>query len=523
VVPAPYSPIPTAFREDHAGALWIGFFRSGLARYRDNHFTFFGRDMGITGGTIQDIFTDHTGRLWIATLYSGLLRIDDPTLEQPRVITISTAQGLSSDTALCITEDLYGRIYVGTGRGIDRLNSEGNIEHFTSAGGVAQSPPDVAFRDRQGALWFGTRRGLSRWLPDPPRRDSPPPILIRGVRVRGIPLPISELGESIIPAFSLTNSQNQLQFDFVSITFRPAEKRRYQYKLENADTDWRPTDARTVNYASLPPGSYRFLVRAVDSAGTLSVPPAIAAFTILPPYWQRLWFRLLALLTCGSLLYAAHRYNVNRVLQLERVRTRIATDLHDDIGSSLSGIAFLSEAVRQEVGSARPGASEMASEAAVMARSLARALNDVVWSIDPRRDDLHNLITRIRQSAAPLEAQGIVWSLQTPPAPEKLKLTPEQRHHMYLIFKEALNNIARHAHCHSATLTIAVEDRHLRAEIVDDGCGFSPAGDLALSQEEQQGNGLRNMKLRAAQLGGELRVESAAGHGTRLKLTVPLK
>jgi signal transduction histidine kinase/streptogramin lyase len=515
--------VATAFREDHNGALWIGFWNGGLARYRDGRFMFLGPDSETRVGIIKDIFADHKGRLWIATSHGGLLCMDDPALEHPRVVAMTTAEGLSSNETECVTEDLYRRLYVGTGRGLDRLNPDGLIEHFTTADGFAPGEPVVAFRDRQGALWFGNLQGLSRWLPEPPQRDPPPPILIRGVRVRGITQPISELGEIAVPPFVLASSHNQLQFDFVSINFRPAEKRRYQYKLENADTDWRRTESRSVNYASLPPGTYRFLVRAMNSAGALSLSPATASFTILPPYWQRWWFELLALLTCGSLLYAAHRYNVNRALQLERVRTRIATDLHDDIGSSLSGIAFLSEAVRQEMGSARPEASEMASEAAVMARSLARALNDVVWSIDPRRDDLHNLITRVRQSAAPLEAQGIAWSLRAPPEPEKVKLTPEQRHHLYLIFKEALNNIARHAHCRSATLTIAVEDRQLRAEIVDDGCGFSPPTDLGLGQEEQQGNGLRNMKLRAAQLGGQLCVESVVGFGARLKLTVPLK
>ena len=119
------------------------------------------------------------------------------------------------------------------------------------------------------------------------------------------------------------------------------------------------------------------------------------------------------------------------------MRTRIAADLHDDIGSSLSGMAFLSEAVKQRVGTARPEAFEMASEVAVMARGLARALSDVVWSIDPRRDDLRNVLTRVRQAAAPLEAQGIAWSLEGPPQPQKVKLTPQQRHHLYLIFKEA--------------------------------------------------------------------------------------
>jgi len=196
---------PTAFREDRTGALWIGFYDGRVARYRDNHFLFLGThdvvsgsDDFANGGLVGDIFADHAGRLWIGTSRGGLIRIDDPALDHSHVIAYTTAQGLSSNEVHCITEDLYGRLYIGTGRGLDRLNPGGVIEHFTTTDGLALGQPVAALRDRQGALWFGTTQGLSRWLPDPPQRNSPPPILIRGVRVRGIPQPIYELGESAV-------------------------------------------------------------------------------------------------------------------------------------------------------------------------------------------------------------------------------------------------------------------------------------------------------------------------------------
>ena len=166
--------LPTAFREDRNGALWIGFYGGGVARYRDNRFRFFGPDEGIHGGEVMDIFTDHTGRLWIGTVRGGLIRVDDPALEHPRASAYTTAQGLSSNEVRCTTEDLYGRLYIGTGRGLDRLNPDGGIEHFTAADGLAPGEPVVALRDRQGALWFGNTQGLSRWLPEPPQPSSPP-------------------------------------------------------------------------------------------------------------------------------------------------------------------------------------------------------------------------------------------------------------------------------------------------------------------------------------------------------------
>jgi signal transduction histidine kinase len=177
----------------------------------------------------------------------------------------------------------------------------------------------------------------------------------------------------------------------------------------------------TLNLARLAPGEYQLQVRAVNGDGMVSADPALVSFQVLAPIWRRAWFLIAAGLLMTLAVYALYRYRLAQLLELERVRTRIAADLHDDIGSSLSGMAFLSEAVKQQMGSARPEAFEMASEVAMMARGLARSLSDVVWSIDPRRDNLHNLLTRVRQSAAVLEAQGIAWSLQAPHQPEKVK------------------------------------------------------------------------------------------------------
>jgi len=507
--------LPTVFREDRHGALWIGFFSGAVARYRDNHFQLFGRDEGITGGFVFDIFADHAGRLWIATHEAGLIRIDDPSLDHPRAVAYTIAQGLSSNDIFCITEDLFGRLYIGTGHGLDRLNPDGLIEHFTTADGLALGQPVTALRDRQGALWFGNMQGLSRWLPDPPQRNSPPPILIRGVRVRGVPQPISELGESAVPPFSLASGQNQLQFDFVSISFRPAEKRRYQYMLEGADTDWRTTESRSVNYASLPPSSYRFLVRAMDSAGTLSATPATASFTILPPYWQRWWFRLLALLTCVSFLYGAHRYNLHRLLELERVRTRIATDLHDDIGASLSQIAILSEVLIQRSGGDQ-GLTGQLSGMAHTARNVLASMSDIVWAINPRHDYLSDLLQRIRRFASDLfAARDIDFAFRTPGADQDLKLSADMRREIYLVFKEAVNNVVRHSDCTHAEIDLSRETDGLTLRVSDNGKGLAAC-------ESGAGHGLRNMRARATTLGGEVSIVSAAGQGTTIALRVPL-
>jgi two-component sensor histidine kinase/sugar lactone lactonase YvrE len=512
----------SAFAQDRDGNIWMGEAGGALFRYNGRQFTRFERSDGVPPG-IRDLFVDSLGRLWIASS-NGLGLIEHPGSPHFEMRIYKASDGLASDGIMCVTEDAAGRIYAAT-TGVDRLDPRtGHIKHFSTADGLARGSIRMAMRDGAGDLWFATTQGLSRLSPTADRPPAIPSVRITDLHIGRERYPVSQVGETRISRGDLQPSRNQFRVAFAGFSDEPEANLRYTYRLDGGEAGWQgPGRDHEANYPELAPGHYRFLVKAVNSEGQPSATPAEIDFAILPPVWGRWWFRWGALLACLTLLYGAYRYNLNRLLELERVRTRIATDLHDDIGSSLSGMAFLSEAVKQQVGSARPEAFEMASEVASTARGLARALSDVVWSIDPRRDDLRNVITRVRQSAAVLEVQGIAWSLQEPPQPQKVKLTPEQRHHLYLIFKEALNNIARHAHCSSTRLTIAVEDRQLRAEIVDDGCGFSETDDPGASQEGRRGNGVRNMKLRAAQMGGRMSIHAAAGRGARLELTVPLK
>jgi signal transduction histidine kinase len=315
-----------------------------------------------------------------------------------------------------------------------------------------------------------------------------------------------------------------VQIDFVGLSFAPGESLRYQYQLVGADRDWSaPTDQRAVNYANLAPGRYRFLVRAVNSDGVASPTPATMMFTILRPVWQRWWFILLMTVLVGLVILVLYRYRLAQALKLERVRTRIATDLHDDIGASLSQMALLTEIIKQQHAVTNPEALRMLTQVADTSRRLVDTMSDIVWSVDPRRDTLSHLAQRIeRFAASALGAKGIAWDLQTP-AEDTFKLTPDQRRHIYLIFKEAITNIARHAECTSAWLAINLRDHQLEAEIRDDGRGLDGARASDDWRPAGGGHGLENMRARAAELRGQLQIESAAGQGTRLILSIPLK
>ncbi len=220
--------------------------------------------------------------------------------------------------------------------------------------------------------------------------------------------------------------------------------------------------------------------------------------------------------------HAAYRYRLARVVELERVRMRIAADLHDDIGASLSRMAILSEVVKQQVASSAQQSVPMLTEIADSARGLVGSMREIVWAIDSRRDDLGSVISRIRRFASDLlEGNGIQWEFRHPPELETIKLGPDQRRHIFLFFKEAINNAARHAACNAVWMSIDVTRRQLIGEVRDDGRGFAPAERIA--GDGGGGHGLENMQRRVSQLRGTLTINSSPGQGTRLKLTILLK
>ncbi len=510
----------SAFAEDRAGDIWIGLFSEGVVRFRSGRFVRFGETDGLGAGGVRDIHCDRAGRLWIGTSRGGVTRVDSPEIDHPRFTKIGPSQGFSSARAECITEDRWGRIYICGALGIDRLDPAAPQEawrskYFTTADGLAGGNLEAAFADRDGNLWFGTTLGLSRLVPEPDPPPSPPRILISGLRIRGVPYPLSDLGVDRLTGIQLKPDQTQIEVSFLGLSFEAGEVLRYQFMLADADRDWgAPTAERTVNYASLKPGSYRFLVRAVNSAGISGAVPASIAFTILPPVWQRWWFLALCVSVAMSALYALHRDRVGRLLQLERVRTRIATDLHDDIGASLSQIAVVSEVLSQREGAAER-LREPLSQIANDSRELVGSMSDLVWAIDPRRDHLQDLVQRMRRFSSDMfTAHDIQFRFSATDG--DLRLGVDQRRHIFLIFKEGVNNIVRHSHCTEAEIGLTLEANTLVLRVQDNGRG------LDLSQAVH-GNGLSSIRARAGALGGEVDICGGRDCGTNVTLRVPLE
>lgn len=510
---------PSALTEVAPGTLWVGFYQGGLARHRGGRFERIDGD-NVPRGMITAIYHDDHRRLWIGSNTDGLIRVDDPSADRPTFVRYTTAEGLASNNVRCVISDDAGRIFAGSVRGVDRLDPlTGSVRHYTTADGLANDFVMSALRDRRGDLWFGTQDGLSRLVRGTSRPTTSPPIWIEAVRVRDVALPVSHLGQQIVRGLSLAPDQNHVEIDFYTVEFRAGGPAKYQYRLEGADDTWsRPTEDRTVRYSRLSPGPYQFAVRAVNADGVTSDAPARVEFIILPPFWQRWWFRASTAVAIAGLVFAAHRRRIARLLAAERVRMRIAADLHDDLGGTLSRIALQSEIARREAAGPAGKTSARLADIADTARAAVEAMDDVVWSVDPRRDDVGSLLSRIREHASEvLEASGIELLVDSPARLDHITLDPAARRHLFLLLKEAVSNAARHSGAATLSLHVQVVDRLLRIELQDDGRGFDPVGLGAA-----QGHGLDNMRERGRQLGGELTIDTSPA-GTRLALAIPIR
>jgi PAS domain S-box-containing protein len=307
----------SAFAEDAAGNLWIGFYEGGLVRYSGGRFTEI--TDGLPEGLITDLHLDKKGRLWLSTAFSGLSRVDDLNAEVLKFVTYKTDNGLASNNVRSIAEDSLGQIYAGTARGVDRISPEtGHIKHYSTSDGLAGDFVNSAFCDSDGVLWFGTPNGLSRLVPQQDRNTAAPPIWLGGLRIAGESQVISNLGVAEISNLELAPAQNNLQIDFFGLDFSPNRSLRYQYMLEGGDKDWSaPTEERTVNFSNLSAGSYRFLVRAINADGLTSEKPAVVSFKLLPPIWRRWWFILAVAIILGGSVITLDRFRVWKTRQVK--------------------------------------------------------------------------------------------------------------------------------------------------------------------------------------------------------------
>lgn len=524
-----------AIAEDAQGRIWVGTERGDLFRSDGERFVARAFNPEFAGAPIHALHVDAEDTVWIGTTAGGVL-----VLRHDRMTRITRADGLPDDVISQLVEDDRGRLWFGSRRGIfwaakkellsfvqgetPRVSGVtfGKSEGLAGVYCLSTCQP-ASWKSRDGWLWFTTHQGVLALNPAAMKPNAqPPPVYIEELLVNDRPVALSD-------AVRLPPRPNKLEFRFAALSFAAPEKVRLRHRLEGVDSDWIETmGQRTAVYGRLPAGAYQMRVIASNNDGVWNEAGATVGFHVQPAWWQTWWFYALAVGTFTGLVAWSVRYWSQRRLRgrlerleqqraLERERARIARDLHDDLGASLTQIGLAAEMSRRE--SAPP--EELKKQSAQLAahvRTLARELDAIVWTVNPRNDSLDKLATYLCQFSQeffrPTQIRCRLDVAEDIPAHA---LTPEIRHDVFLASKEALNNVVKHSGATEVWLRLAMNDGCFEIKVEDNGRGF------CLEQmTDSERNGLRNMRARVEEMGGAFAIHTEPGKGTRVSLRIPL-
>jgi signal transduction histidine kinase/ligand-binding sensor domain-containing protein len=529
----PYTTIRAIFREPE-DRIWFGGYINGIAIFDIAGDTLrLTRKLttaeGLPDNQIRFITQRRNGEIWIGTRFGGVAIYD-----QGKIDTISTKDGLLSDAVWGFAEDDSGRMWIATSVGIQMTAAAHSRELVTVPilrgqyfGSVGIAPGNL--------VWGLSYKELVVYDFSRRHDQAAPLIYLTDLYVKGEKRPLADQAE-------FSYNENSCTLSFIGISFKNEKALRYRYRLHGLDDEWQgPTSERTVRFAALPAGTYTFEAVAINAEGVASAAPAAFTFTISPPFWQRWWFIAFCVLILGSILYAAHVVRLDRLLEIEKIRSRIATDLHDDIGAGLTHIGLLSQVVlhkkgvqqfyanqpehnHHEAGQDLPTAVGAIYElggslerVGGVARELSADMSDVVWSINPQHDSGEALQRRLSVFAHEIcRAKDIVLNFEVSEQMAGIKLHPELRRNLLLIAKEALHNAVKYSGSPNVAVKFATNGKHLIVEIADCGKGFELAS-------AKNGNGLNNIRSRAEKLGGSCEIISTPGQGTRVTARVPYK
>lgn len=522
-----------ALAEDPRGAIWIATASRNLFEIVDQKLVQRVAGNSVPGGQVNGMIFDSRGSLWLATSGGLVLK------QGNRFHSFTRKVGLSDEIISQLLEGGDGRLWCAIRHGFSSIAlndlyaiAEGRLDRVTEwtlgredglprAFALTGSPP-IPWKGREGRLWFGTHSGYVGI--DPKRAvvsSTPPPVYIDEVSIDG------QLAEVRAP-LQLSPGEHQLVFRFSAVNFATPSKVRLRHQLIGFDRDWVDTgDDRTATYAHLAPGDYRLRVAARNEAGGWTERPNELALSVAPDWWQTWTFRGLAGLLLAGAFGGVVRYvsqkrlrakldHLEREHQLERERARIARDLHDELGYSVTQIGLIANRLKED--SAEPAIHAGLGELAACARRLSGELEGVVWTVSPKNNRWDRLAAYIRQFALNFFSDtAITCTVEGVEGAPDAPVAPEVQHHLLAIVKEALNNSLKHARARRVNLSLAFTDKELVLRIADDGLGFDPT---ALQHSER--NGLTNLRERARELGGSLDICSGAGQGTTLRLTVPI-
>ncbi len=500
--------------------LWLGSWGGGLSRM-NKHTGVFKQYLShpdlpasLSDNIVHSIFhTSEDGKetLWVGT--SGGLSAMDRTNKDGVFRNYTMKHGLPSNVIYSILDDDKGNLWISTNFGICRLNpSTGEVKRYFQFNGLQSNEftGGAGLKLKSGELLFGGTNGFNIFWPDSIQESKfSPGIEITSFKVFNQPF-FDHVFMPDCDTIRLTHKQNFFSFEFASLDFSYPINNRYKYKMEGIDKNWvELIGRRYVSYTNLSPGEYTFRVRGTNSDGVWSQNEASMLIVISPSFWQSVWFKLILLVVLIGILLSLHLYKLKRSIEMERLRVNIASDLHDEVGSTLTRISIHSEQIQNT--DDKNVILDASRKIGKISREVIDTMSDIVWSIDTRNDTMANLLDRMYDFAySSLSLRDIAISFSEKNIDKNKKIKVDCRQNIYYIFKEALTNIVKYAQASEVHIALKNDERHFFMEIKDDGRGFDKS-------KVSKGNGIKNMYMRARRIGGSLYIESNAG--TKILLT----
>lgn len=479
----------------------------------------------LSDNRIISIYKDEKKNLWLGTHGGGINLLPftqqnvDPA--KAKFKSYSAKNGLASDIVYGILSDEENNLWFSTDNGLSKFNPETEtFRNYYKSDGLQGNRFfwGASCKSENGELIFGGTNGFNIFYPSSITENNHiPPIVITDFQIFNKSVGIgsdSPLKKTIneTKEIKLSYDQNVFSFEFSALDYTIPKKNQYAYMMQGFDKTWiNAGNRRYVTYTNLDQGEYTFKVKGSNNDGIWNEKGASLKIIIMPPFWKTWWFIIASILIFGGIIAALIYYRVKNLLEIERLRIKLAADLHDNIGSSLTEISILSEIISKQLKTANQNVVKSLKMISDNSRNLIDNMSDIVWLVNPKRDSVYDLIIKLRDTYSELSSfTDISFRSKNLKSLEKISLSMEHRQHLYLIFKEGLNNCISHSGCSEISLDAFVKGKKLQMILKDNGSGINGKNNSA-------GNGLENMKRRAQMIGGELFIDSKNGNGTTIQ------
>lgn len=502
--------------EDKQNTMWIGTFGGGLNKFDKKTGRFIAYknipddESSLEDDRVLSISEDSKGNLWVATYGGGLNKFD------PKTEKFTRYYNEIMSVVYAVLEDENNNLWMSSDKGIFKFNyvtSKFTQYHIIDGLQGNEFSGGAYFKSPKGEMFFGGTNGINHFFPKLIKdKTESSPVVVSNIKV------FNESVKGEKEVIELSYSENFISFEFACLDYTNPADNKYSYMLEGYDENWTLINAkgRVAYYRNLSPGTYKFRVRGTNSDDVWNYEGATVTLIINPLYWQTTWFRIFAVLVFIGILYYLFTLRYKGLLEIEKLKTKIAADLHDNVGAGLTEISILSELTSNLIKGKDYNPEKNLNIISDKSRGLVDSMSDIVWVVNPKRDSLYDLIVRLKDSYSDtLSTLGIAFKTNNLEAFSSIKLPMDYKQNLYLIFKEALNNSIKHSKCKQISLDAIIEKDVIQLILTDDGAGFD-------AELTMRGNGITNIKNRTKHIGGNVEI-SSAGQGTSIKFAGRIK